>query len=301
MAVDSNTNMAADLVNISIDFRERFNDNIKKLQEALGIARLTSMSQGNQIKIYKSEVTKANKSVGEGETIPLSKVTKKLAKTVTLDYGKYRKLTTAESIQANGFEEAVTETDNKLLREIQKGLKTDFFGFMTGLTGTTTATADTFKAGIAKTLGQMAVQWEDYDVEPVLFINPIDFYDYLAKAELTTQTAFGLNYIKDFMGFSKVVMNTAIPQGKIYATPSENINLAYANVNGGALNRAFNFTTDETGLIGVTHNAVNENLTYQTVIVNGMVMFPERTDGIIETTISEGNNSNTPSGSNQGE
>lgn len=295
MAVDPNTNMAADLVNISIDFKERFTENIKKLQEVLGIMSLTPMSAGNQIKIYKSEVTKADSNVAEGEEIPLSKVTRKLAKTITLDYKKYRKVTTAESIQANGFTQAITDTDNLLLRSIQKDLKQDFFGLVTGMTGTTKATADDFKGGIAKTLGQMAVMWEDYDVDTVLFINPIDFYDYLAKAELTTQTTFGLNYLENFMGFSKVIMSTAIPQGKVYATPSQNINLAYANVNGGSLSQAFNFATDATGLIGVTHNSVNENLTYQTVIMNGMVLFPERVDGIIETSINEASGASTKS------
>lgn len=289
MAVDPNTNLAADLINISIDFKERFNENIKKLQEVLGIMNLTSMSVGNQIKIYKSEVTKANPNVAEGEIIPLSKVTKKLAKTVELGYNKYRKVTTAESIQANGFVQAITDTDNLLLRAIQKDLKQNLFDFITGLTGTTATTADDFKGGIAKTLGQMAVKWEDYDVDAVLFINPIDFYDYLAKAELTTQSAFGLTYLENFMGFSKVIMTTAIPQGKIYATPTQNLNLAYANVNGGNLSQAFNFATDETGLLGVTHNSINESLSFQTVIMNGMVLFPERVDGIIETTISGGN------------
>lgn len=288
MAAETNTTMANELVDISIDFAERFKDNVKKLQEALGISRLTAMSVGNQIKIYKSEVTKANKTVGEGEIIPLSKVTKKLAKTVTLEYSKYRKLVTAEAIQASGFQAAVMDTDDKLLREVQKDVKSDFFGFITGLTGTTTTSADSFKAGIAKSLGQLNAKWEDYDIDPVLFINPIDFYDYLAKAELTTQTVFGLNYLQNFMGFDKVVMNTAIPQGKIYVTANENLNLAYADVNGGNLNQAFSFTTDETGLIGITHNPVNESLTYQSVIMNGMVMFPERVDGIIETSISGG-------------
>lgn len=295
MAVDPNTNMAADLVNISIDFKERFTENIKKLQEVLGIMNLTPMSAGNQIKIYKSEVTKADSDVAEGEIIPLSKVTRKLAKTITLEYNKYRKVTTAESIQANGFVQALTDTDSLLLRSVQKDVKGKFFSYVTGLTGTTQATVDSFKTGIAKTLGQMAVKWEDYDVDTILFINPIDFFDYLGKAELTTQTAFGLTYLEDFMGFSKVIMNTAIPQGKVYATPSQNLNLAYANVNGGGLNQAFNFATDETGLLGVTHNAVNESLTYQTVIMNGMVLFPERVDGIIETSINEASGTSTKS------
>ena len=284
MAAPENTTLQANLIAQSIDFTNQFNGSIKKLREILGITRLTPMSVGNQIKIYKSTVTKADGTVGEGEVIPLSKVEKKLAETLTLEYKKYRKTVTAEAIQASGFTAAVSDTDTKLLKEIQKDIKSDLFGFVTGTAGVTTATGTSFQSAVGKTLGQLAVKWEDDDIQSVLFVNPLDFYDYLGGQQLTIQTVFGMQYLQGFMGFNTVIISAMIPQGKMFATAVNNLNLAYANVNGN-LSTAFNFTADETGLVGITHNPVNDSLVYQSVIMDGMKLFPERLDGIIATTI----------------
>lgn len=285
MAVDNNTTMQKDLIAASVDFTEQFTGSIKKLQEILGVTRLTSMPIGNQIKIYKSEVTKAEGKVGEGEVIPISKVTRKLADTLTLEYSKYRKLVTAEAIQASGFQAAVNDTDAKLMREIQKDIKNNLFGYLTKTSGVTTTTATSFKSAVAKVMGQLSVKWEDDDIQSVLFVNPIDFYDYLGDTDVTLQTAFGMTYLQGFFNFNSVIVSSTVPQGKVIATAANNLNIAYAQV-GGNLSQAFSFTTDATGLIGIAHNNVNDSLTYQSVIMDAMKVFPERLDGIVVATIS---------------
>lgn len=286
MAAPTNTTVQSDLIAQSIDFVEQFQGSIKKLREILGITRLTPMPIGNQIKIYKSTVTKASGTVGEGEVIPLSKVKKELDSTLTLAYSKYRKTITAEAIQASGFNAAVADTDNKLLREIQKDIKGTMFSYLTGTTGVTTATATDFKSAIGATLGQLAVKWEDDDIQSVLFVNPIDFYAYLGGADVTVQTAFGMNYLQNFFGFNTVIISSNIPSGKMAATAVNNLNMAYAQMTGN-LGTAFNFTTDETGLIGIVHNPVNDSVVYQSVIMDALKLFPERLDGIVLTTISK--------------
>lgn len=288
MAAPTNTTVQADLIAQSIDFVEQFQDSIKKLREILGVTRLTPMPVGNQIKIYKSTVTKASGTVGEGEVIPLSKVKKELDSTLTLEYSKYRKTITAEAIQASGFNAAVADTDNKLLKEIQKDIKSTMFGYLTNTTGVTTATGADFKAAIGATLGQLAVKWEDDDIQSVLFVNPIDFYNYLGGADITVQTAFGMSYLQNFFGFNTVIISSNIPSGKMAATAVNNLNMAYAQVTGN-LGTAFNFTTDETGLIGITHNPVNDSVVYQSVILDAVKLFPERLDGIVLTTIGSKN------------
>ena len=240
------------------------------------------MAIGSQIKIYKSEVTKADGNVAEGEVIPLSKVTRKLADTKELAYKKYRKQTTAEAIQASGFEAAVNDTDSKLLRSIQGDIKQDFFDFV--LTGTTKASGETFKKAIAQALGQLAIKWEDDDVQSVLFANPLDFYTYLGDSNITTQTAFGLTYLQNYLGFNTIILTGAVKQGTIAATASQNLNYAYASMNG-SLSQAFSLTTDETGLIGVVHNALTENASFETMALTSGVLFPERLDGIVVATV----------------
>jgi hypothetical protein len=286
MAAPENTTVQADLIAQSIDFTEQFNKSIKTLQSVLGVSRLTAMPAGNQIKIYKSEVTKADGKVPEGEVIPLSKVTRKLADTLTLDYNKYRKTSTAEAIQSAGFEQAVVDTDNKLLRDVQSDIKKTLFDYLANTTGVTTDSATSFKSAIAKTMGKLSVQWEDDDIQSVLFVNPIDFYDYLGDTPVTLQTSFGMTYLQGFFNFNSVIVSNAVPQGKVIATASQNLNIAYAQVTG-ELGQAFNFTTDETGLIGIHHTQVDDSLVYQSVILDALKIFPERLDGIVVTTVTK--------------
>ena len=277
-----NITTSKDLIAQSIDFTERFTGSISTLLQALNVTRMQPMAIGSQIKIYKSEVTKADGNVAEGEVIPLSKVTRKLADTKELAYKKYRKQTTAEAIQASGFEAAVNDTDSKLLRSIQGDIKQDFFDFV--LTGTTKASGETFKKAIAQALGQLAIKWEDDDVQSVLFANPLDFYTYLGDSNITTQTAFGLTCLEIYLGFNTIILTGAVKQGTIAATASQNLNYAYASMNG-SLSQAFSLTTDETGLIGVVHNALTENASFETMALTSGVLFPERLDGIVVATV----------------
>ena len=277
-----NITTSTDLIAQSIDFTEQFTGSISTLLQALNVTRMQPMAVGSQIKIYKSEVTKANGNVAEGEVIPLSKVTRKLADTKELTYKKYRNQTTAEAIQSAGFNAAVNDTDSKLLLSIQGDIKKDFFDFVQ--TGTTKTSGDTFQKAIAQALGQLAIKWEDDDVQSVLFANPLDFYTYLGDSNITTQTAFGLTYIQNYLGFNTIILTGAVKQGTIAATASQNLNYAYAALNGN-LNQAFNLTTDETVLIGVVHNSVTENASYETMALTSGVLFPERLDGIVVATI----------------
>lgn len=277
-----NITTSKDLIAQSIDFTEQFTGSISTLLQVLNVTRMQPMAVGSQIKIYKSEVTKADGNVAEGEVIPLSKVTRKLADTKELAYKKYRKQTTAEAIQVSGFNAAVNDTDAKLLRSIQGDIKKDFFDFVQ--TGTTKTSGDTFQKSIAQALGQLAIKWEDDDVQSVLFANPIDFYTYLGNSDITTQTAFGLTYIQNYLGFNTIILTGSVKQGTIAVTASQNLNYAYAALTGN-LNQAFSLTTDETGLIGVVHNPVTENASYETMALTSGVLFPERLDGIIVGTI----------------
>lgn len=277
-----NITTSKDLIAQSIDFTEQFTGSISTLLQVLNVTRMQPMAVGSQIKIYKSEVTKADGNVAEGEVIPLSKVTRKLADTKELAYKKYRKQTTAEAIQASGFAAAVNDTDSKLLRSIQGDIKKDFFDFVQ--TGTTQTSGDTFQKAIAQALGQLAIKWEDDDVQSVLFANPLDFYTYLGDSTLTTQTAFGLTYLQNYLGFDTIILTGAVKQGTIAVTASQNLNYAYASMNG-SLSQAFSLTTDETGLIGVVHNALTENASYETMALTSGVLFPERLDGIVAATV----------------
>ncbi|WP_419955933.1 hypothetical protein ACN6MT_11330 [Neobacillus niacini] len=268
----------------SIDFVERFGSNLSKLIEALGVTRKMPVANGMTIKTYTSTVTMAaDNAVGEGETIPLSKVTTEQAGVIELAFKKYRKAASVEAIQRHGYDQAIIESDEKLLREIQKGVRTDFFTFLG--TGTGTASAENLQGAFAQAWGKVQVLFEDDAAQTVAFVNPLDIADHLAKAELSVQTAFGLQYVQNFAGVDTVIINSSVPKGTVYATAPENIVLAYVQLTGGEIGKAFDFTTEELGLIGVTHDIEKKNLTAETVALSGVKLFAERLDGVVKVTI----------------
>jgi hypothetical protein len=286
MAAEENLIEKADLVRArEVEFVNIFSENIKKLIEALGVTRKIPKQAGYTLKSYKATGTLENGEVAEGETIPLSKY-----QTVAVNYKeitlkKWRKATSAEAIISGGYDQAVQMTTDRMLLDVQKGIRGDFFTFLA--TGTGTATGVGFQAALAQAWGQLQVKFEDDSIEAVYFMNPLDVADYLAKAQITLQTAFGMTYVENFLGLGTVIFDSKVPKGTIYATAKDNIVLYYIPVNGADLGEAFDFTSDQTGLIGIHETPDYSNMTASDTVVSGIVLFAERLDGIIKSTITE--------------
>ena len=173
-----------------------------------------------------------------------------------------------------------------MLRDVQKAIRADLFTYLGK--GTGKASGANFQAVLAQAWGQLQVKYEDDAIQAVYFVNPLDIADYLAEASISTQTAFGMTYVEDFLGLGTVIMNASVPKGKIYATAKENIVLYYIPVNGADLGEAFDFTSDETGYIGIHETPDYTNMTASDTVVNGMVFFAERIDGVVVGTIGAG-------------
>lgn len=286
MAAEENLIKKADLVRArEVEFVNIFSENIKKLIEALGVTRKIPKQAGYTLKSYNATGTLENGEVAEGETIPLSKY-----QTVAVNYKeitlkKWRKATSAEAIISGGYDQAVQMTTDRMLLDVQKGIRGDFFTFLA--TGTGTATGVGFQAALAQAWGQLQVKFEDDSIEAVYFMNPLDVADYLAKAQITLQTAFGMTYVENFLGLGTVIFDSKVPKGTIYATAKDNIVLYYIPVNGADLGEAFDFTSDQTGLIGIHETPDYSNMTASDTVVSGIVLFAERLDGIIKSTITE--------------
>ena len=287
MAAETNLIKKADLARArEIEFTYNFSENVRKLMEALGVTRKIAKQAGTVLKAYKATGTLENGAVAEGDTIPLSKY-----KTEPVSFGeitlkKWRKATSAEAIVERGYDQAVEMTTDRMLRDVQKAIRADLFTFLG--TGTGEATGTDFQSVLAQAWGQLQVKYEDDAIQAVYFVNPLDIADYLAEASITTQTAFGMTYVEDFLGLGTVIMNASVPKGKVYATAKENIVLYYIPVNGADLGEAFDFTSDETGYIGIHETPDYTNMTASDTVVNGMVFFAERIDGVVVGTISAG-------------
>ena len=284
---EANLIKKSDLVRArEIEFTYNFSEGVRKLMEALGVTRKIAKQAGTVLKAYKAVGTLESGAVGEGETIPLSKYATEAVNFGEITLKKWRKATSAEAITERGYDQAVEMTTDRMLRDVQKAVRTELFDFLA--TGTGTASGDNMQGTLAQAWGQLQVKFEDDAIQSVYFVNPLDIADYLAKAQITTQTAFGMTYVEDFLGLGTVIMNASVPKGKIYATAKENIVLYYIPVNGADLGEAFNFTSDETGYIGIHEEPDYTNMTASDTVINGMVFFAERLDGVVVGTIGAG-------------
>ena len=287
MAAEENLIKKADLVRArEIEFVTLFGDSIKKLVEALGVTRKIPKQAGYALKTYKATGTLQAGTVAEGDLIPLSKYQTEAVSYAEIVLKKWRKATSAEAIIEKGYDQAVQMTTDRMLKDVQKGIRTDFFTFLA--TGTGTATGATFQAALAQAWGKLQVLFEDDSIEAVYFMNPLDVADYLATAQITMQTAFGMTYVENFLGLGTVIFDSKVPEGTIYATAKDNIVLYYVPVNGADIGNAFSFTSDQTGLIGIHEEADYKHMTAEDTVMSGIVLFAERLDGIVKSTITPG-------------
>lgn len=281
---ETNLIKKADLARVrEQEFVYLFTGSLKKFFEAMSVTRQVPKQAGYALKAYKATGTLQSGAVAEGETIPLSKYA-----TEAVDYGeitlnKWRKATSAEAIIEKGYDQAVTMTTDKMLSDVQRQIRGDFFTFLA--TGTATASGATFQAALAQAWGKLQTLFEDDTVSTVYFMNPMDVADYLATATITMQTAFGMNYVENFMGLGTVFFNSQVPKGKIFATAKENLVAYYVPANGADLGEAFAFTTDETGYIGIHEFADYTNMTASDTVVSGIKLIAERIDGVVVSTI----------------
>lgn len=293
---ETNLTKSADLApDISIDYVTRFSTGIRKLQKILGITSLMRVPVGATIKTYKYTTDIKDGTVDEGDIIPLSKVSKALDQTYTLGLSKWRRNTSAEAIQSKGRQVAINDTDARLVAGIQNSLRDDLMAAITGATKTSTEGA-TLQEALANMWGSLTVLFEDYDgfADPdgdvadgrfVFFVNPLDVAEYLGTATITTQSAFGMRYLKDFLGLGTTFTSSKVTKGTVFGTAAQNLNIAYVPATGGDLSETFGLTGDETGMIGMTHATKSDNATVDTLVMGGWKIFPEISDAVLKGTI----------------
>lgn len=272
---------------VSVDFASRISANILELRRILGITAPKPMSVGTAINMYAMSRVNTPAQVAEGETIPLTEIKRQLVNTIQLPLDKYREQTTAEAIQKVGRQAAINDTDNYLVKLIRKDVKSRFFSTLATGTGSATAQNDGIQGAMADTWAELAVQFEDEDVTPVYFASQADVAKYLGKSDITMQTVFGWNYIENFLGLGNTFISPNLTAGTVIGTAAENLNMAYVPMSGGEVADAFNMTVDESGLVGVHHSIAADNASINSLIMCGVVFYPERVDGVVKCTITD--------------
>ena len=166
MAAETNLIKKEDLVRArEIEFVTLFGASINKLVEALGVTRKIPKQAGYTLKAYKATGTLQPGTVAEGDLIPLSKYQTEAVSYAEIVLKKWRKATSAEAIIEKGYDQAVQMTTDRMLKAVQKGIRTDFFTFLA--TGTGNATGATFQAALAQAWGQLQVLFEDDSIEAI--------------------------------------------------------------------------------------------------------------------------------------
>ena len=285
---ETNLIKAAQMAKVrEVDFVTQFTHNsLAKLLEVLGVTRKIPMMEGTTMYVYTTSGTLQSGSVAEGAIIPLSQYQTDKTAVGDITLKKWRKAASAEAIKKSGYEAAVRDTDTALLRDVQKSVRSDLFTFMNGTISNSTSVAkEGLQAALAEAWGQLQVKFEDDTAEAVYFINPLDVADYLGSAQVTMQTAFGMNYIENFLGLGTVILSSRITQGTFLATAKENLILYYLTMNGD-IARAFSLTSDETGYVGIKSGYQNEERAQiESLVMSGIQILVEYAQGVVKGVI----------------
>lgn len=269
----------------SIDFVNKFSKNINDLLRLLGVTRRQELTNDLKIQTYKWTADVDTTKTVEGETIPLSKMTRAKDQEYTVEWFKKRRAVSAEAIARHGASRAITEADTRLLREIQNGIKDDFLAYLKKTK--TKVTGKGLQQALANSWGKLTT-FNEFEGSPLVsFVNPLDVAEYLGSTAVASDASnvFGFTLLQNFLGMQNVIVMPSCPQGKIYTTAVENLVFAYLNVAGGDLGGLFADFTDETGLIGVARDRHLNNLTFESVFFGANVLFAEIPDGVVEATI----------------
>lgn len=301
MAVVTNTTLTTDItVNVKeLDFVTRFERTWESLREIMGIMRPIKKQAGTKLVASKATVTLQSGTVAEGDEVPLTKAKVTPVAYADLAFQKYRKRVTAEAVDKYGAEIAVQKTDDAFLNEITGNILDDFYTFLG--TGTLTSTETTFQMAVAMAVTKVADKFKKLrrNVGNIIaFVNTLDVGRYLGSANISLQTRDGIQYLKDFLGANTVIVSSEIPEGKVIATPADNIVLYYADVATEFSSLGLTYTTNAnpSGLIGVHKEAVYDRVSGDTHAILGMKLFAEYLDGIANVTISAGSEDNSGGG-----
>lgn len=290
---DSLPNVYTNVTAREVDFVTRFGDNWAALRNILGIMRPIRKAPGTSLVSYTASVALESGNVGPGKVIPYSKATITQAAKADLTIEKYAKAVPIEDVNKYGAEIAVEKSDDAFLTQLQNAVLSKFYTFLnTGtLAPASGVTVAAWQDALAKAQGLVLNKFADMqkDVTAVVgFANILDAYDYLGAADITVQTAFGLTYIKDFLGYSTLFLLPArfIARGTVIATPVENIDLYYIDPGDSEFAKlGLDYTTQgETNLIGFHAQGNYSTAVGESYALMGMALWAEYLDGIAKVT-----------------
>lgn len=282
---DSLPNVYTNVTAREVDFVTRFGDNWDALRNIMGIMRPIRKTPGTVLKSFTASVALESGSVDPGEVIPYSKTTIVEAAKSDVTIEKYAKAVPIEDVNTYGAEIAVEKSDDAFLTQLQNVVLGRFYTFLN--TGSTTGSGTDWQDALAKAHGLVLNKFATIqkDVTSVVgFANILDAFDYLGAADVTVQTAFGLTYIQNFLGYSTLFLLPAaqIARGTVIATAVENIDMYYVDPSDSEFAKlGLEYTAQgETNLIGFHAQGNYSTAVGESYAIMGITLWAEYLDGI---------------------
>ena len=266
-----------------IDFVTSFGQNMQALLDVMGITRMIRKENGSVLRVREASGVLQSGDVAEGDIVPLSQyeVTEKDFDTIKIQ--KYKKGVSIEAIAEKGYEAAVAMTDEEFTADLQNVVMTKFYDMLK--MGPLTSYETSWQMAFAMAIGRVKNKFETMGRTATgiaVWVNTLDVYKYLGAAQITMQTAFGVNYVRNFMGADIMFISSQIPENTVIATPLNNIVAYYVDPSDSEFARAgLVYTTDPaTGFIGFHVQGNYDRVISELNAIMGVRLFAEYLDAI---------------------
>lgn len=273
-----------------VDFVTSFGREITALTEVMGISRPIRKPNGTMLTAKRATGELQSGSVAEGDLIPLSQFEVEPVDFQPIELLKYRKAVTIEAIEKHGLETAVGMTDEEFKVQLQDDVLAQFYNFL--LTGQLTSEEATFQMAIAMAIGRVKDAFKKMHRRAIgvaVFANTLDVYEYLGGAQITVQTAFGMDYVENFLGADILFFSSEVPQGRVIATPVNNLNVYYVDPADSEFAQAgLAYTTDpDVPYIGFHTEGVYQRAQSESYAIMGLTIFAEYLNAVAVITITD--------------
>lgn len=273
-----------------VDFVTSFGREITALTEVMGISRPIRKANGTMLTAKRATGELQSGSVAEGDLIPLSQFEVEPVDFQPIELLKYRKAVTIEAIEKYGLETAVGMTDEEFKVQLQDDVLAQFYNFL--LAGQLTSEETTFQMAVAMAIGRVKDAFKKMHRSATgvaVFANTLDVYEYLGGAQITVQTAFGMDYVENFLGADILFFSSEVPQGRVIATPVNNLNVYYVDPADSEFAQAgLAYTTDaDVPYIGFHTEGVYQRAQSESYAIMGLTIFAEYLNAVAVITMSD--------------
>lgn len=266
-----------------IDFVTSFAKNMQALLDIMGITRMIRKENGSALKVRTASGTLESGDVAPGEEIPLSQYTVQDKVVGTIKIKKYRKGVPLEAIAEKGYAAAVDQTDQEFRSDLRNVILGNFYDVLNS--GSLAGHETTWQMAVSMAIGRVKDKFEKMQrtaTGVAVFVNTIDLYKYLGGAQITTQTAFGMTYVEDYLGAGVMFISSKIPENTVVATPLNNLIAYYVDpADSEFVQAGLSYTVDsETGFIGFHAQGNYERAISDMFAIMGVSLMVEYLDAV---------------------